>query len=189
MSSVNSKYRLDLPVAPGAQKDASLFNELLAMYSGLRIIHGTLAGLFDVSARTQEEHAAAEAEDKYLINGITKVIVQAGEAILAGRFLELYYSGGWKIKHTNITGSYLYAGVLGLSLENRAAGEYAEVITSPAILSGFSGLVPGQQYYAYTNGQFVDVPGVPRPGGSGNVDLIPCGVAVSPTKLRLISIF
>lgn len=189
MSALNSKYRLDLPVAPVAQKDPSLFNELLALYSGLRIIHGTLAGLFDVSVRTQEEHAAADAEDKYLINGITKLILPVGENILAGRFLELYYSGGWKVKHTNITGSYLYAGVLGLSLEDRLVGEYAEVITSPAILSGFSGLAPGQTYYAYTNGQFIDEPFALRPGVYANVDLIPCGIAISPTKMRLISVF
>lgn len=189
MSQVNSKYRLDIAVAPGNQQNPLLFNELLNTYSSLRILHSALSGFFDNSVRSQADHASAEAEARFLMNGISKVVVLAGEAILAGRFLELYYDTAWKVKHTNITASYLYAGVLGISLENLSAGEYAEVITGPAIVSGFSGLTPGAPYYAYTAGQFVDVAGLSRPGGSGNVDLIPCGRALSSTKMQLITTF
>lgn len=189
MSQVNSKYRLDIAVAPGDQQNPALFNELLSAYSGLRVLHSALSGFFDNSVRSQADHAAAEAEARFLMNGISKVVVLAGEAIVAGRFLELYYDTVWKVKHTNITASYLYAGVLGISLESLSAGEFAEVITGPAIISGFSGLTPGAPYFAYTSGQFIDIAGVPRPGGSGNIDLIQCGRALSATKMQLITTF
>lgn len=188
MESINSSIRVDLPVSPNASTPA-LFNELLVTYSGIRALHSAAENFFPDTDAVPEEYDVEQAIGLYTVGAKAKVLLPAGEAITAGRFLETYMlSGRLSVRHTRCSAS---RGVswhsLGLCLENVAAGQLAQVYITPAIIPGFVNLVPGKSYFYYDNGQFTDYP-LPYPvGGASTVSVTSCGVAITANHMQLRS--
>lgn len=189
MEKLNSAVRIDLPVSPKIE-DTALFNELLAAYSGVRALHAASSNFFPDSDTVPEVFDPEQTIGQYTIGARAKVLLPAGENITAGRFLETYMvSGVLSVRHTRCSVS---RGVswhsLGISLENVAAGQIAQVYIFPAMIPGFSSLTPGNPYYFYDDGQFVNSTIVYPVGGSTTTVVRSCGRAITD-KIMLINSF
>lgn len=188
MESINSPIKLDLPVSPNVATP-ELFNELLIAYSGIRALHAATANFFQDSDAAPEEFDAEQAIGLYTIGPKAKLLLPAGEAITAGRFLETYMlSGKLSVRHTRCSAA---RGVswhsIGLSLDDVPAGELAQVYITPAIIPGFADLIPGRPYYYYDNGQFTTSSIVVPVGGASYTEVTSCGVAITANHLQLRS--
>lgn len=189
MEKLNSSTRIDLPVSPRIE-DASLFNELLAAYSGVRALHSATSNFFPDTDSAPETFDPEQTIGLYTIGARAKVLLPAGENILAGRFLETYLlSGVLSVRHTRCS---VARGVswhsIGISLENVSAGQKAQVYIFPAMIPGFSSLTPGNPYFFYDDGQFVDSTIVYPVGGASTTIVRSCGRAITD-KIMLINSF
>lgn len=177
MLAINSKIKLDLAAAPQA-KTAGLFNECLVAYSAVRSVQVAASSAFGFDETAPESATIDDLIALYAINNNAKVVMRAFSAIIAGRFLECFKSDGqYYVRHTRNNGSNVSLGSLGVSLENKAAGEYVEVYISPSIIPGFTGLVPGKPYRFFDDGQFTDTA----------LNVRTCGVAITDRHMRIIS--
>ena len=175
---INSAIKLDLPIAPRAQT-AGLFNESLVAYGAIRAIHSATSSAFGQDVVSGESPDVDGAVSLYAINNLAKIVMRAFSDIQAGKFLECFKSGGtYYVRHTRyVSGSDMSLGSIGLSLEDRSAGEYVEVYVSPSIIPGFSGLTVGRAYRFFEDGQFTDA----------FVGSRTCGVALSDRHMRIVS--
>ena len=177
-TAINSSIKLDLPASPFA-KSQSIFNESLVAYSALRSLLSAASTAFGQDILVGEAPDVSELLMPYGVNNLAKVTLKVGADILAGRFLECYKSGGeYLVRHTRVISySDMSRGSIGLSSENRNAGEYVVVYIAPSIIPGFSGLTVGRSYRYYDDGQFTDTA----------LSIRYCGVAVSDRHMRIIS--
>lgn len=188
MESINSPIRIDLPVSPNASTPA-LFNELLVTYSGIRALHSAAANFFPDADTIPEEYDSEQTIGLYTVGAKAKVLLPAGEAITAGRFLETYMlAGKLSVRHTRCSAA---RGVswhsIGLCLEDVPVGKMAQVYITPAIIPGFVDLIPGRPYYYYDAGQFTNSSIVVPVGGASYTEVTSCGVAITANHLQLRS--
>jgi len=190
METLNSPLRLELAVAPSINNPIQ-FNELLSTYAGIRTIHSALSQLLvEQNEFPPDEYDPEGIIGLYLNSARSKLLIKAGADIQAGKFLETYVDAGvLKVRHTrcktNQVGTSWHC--LGLSLQDVKAGQVATVYVEPAIIVGFSGLTPGQKYFAYDEGQFTAGNTVTPVGGGATVLVKPCGVAITENSMRLAS--
>jgi len=164
--------------------DKPYFNELLTLYSAIHALHSALGQITDVE--TDPTLGSGDLLQDFTAFNLAKLTAKAASDITAGRFLELFVSGGvFYVRHVVVTASSQSYGVCGISLEDVPAGGIVTILTEPTIVPGFSGLTPGYIYYAYDGGTFTTQS---YADFSGVIKHLPeCGVAVSPTHLRLKS--
>lgn len=190
METINSAIKLALPVSPSTQQP-NKFNELLATYSSIRAVHSALTQiLVEDNTAALPPMSDISITDLFVTSSRSKVLVLAGDDIQAGKFLELYVSGGEaRVRHTRCLTDQNGTSwnVLGISLKDAAAGEITTVYVEPAIIQGFTGLIPGTRYYAYDAGQFV-VNSLVYPATGGPLVLVKtCCVALTDKAVRLAS--
>lgn len=178
--SVNVK--LPLGLAPSVDSEGPYFNELLTLYSAVHALHAALGQY--TNGGDDPNSGSGDLLQGYTATSLSRLTAEAASNITAGKFLELFVSGGkLKVRHTvQIVGDQSY-GCCGISTVDVAAGGMVTVFTEPTVVSGFSGLAPGTLYYAYDDGAFTT-----QPNATIGVVLhyFPeCGVAISTTHMRL----
>lgn len=186
---INSPIRLDLPTAPSLDKD-DLFNELLITYNSIRALHLAATEAFGIVDITQETLENATLTSFYGANRLSRLVIKAGAPILAGRFLEVYESGGeLKCRHTRCaSASSVSLHSIGVSLADVAINEFAVVQTMPSIIPGYSGLIPGTPYFFYNDGTFTTDPTPITADGLSVVRTRQVGFAVSSSDMLILSL-
>lgn len=183
---INSPIRLELPSAPGI-KSPSMFNELLTVYDATRKLQEALTVYLPSDAPSAISFEVPDNSAYYAVNKGARLIFKAGATILAGRFLEPYVSGSEiLVRHTRHRTGAISPYSLGLSLEDKSAGEFVTIHTYPSIIGGFSGL-QAVLYYLYDDGQFSEwqnSPYVDNPADSANSQF--CAFGVSPSQLLIL---
>lgn len=157
MTAINSKIRMDLPSAPSTNNPEA-FNELLIVYNALRVLHAQTSRLLGQESLTSDELQSLDGlQEFYTIGNFSRLPVRAASAITAGRFVETTGKTGeiFNVRHVSSFTSHPAYGFcyLGLVLEDLAVGKVGFCYTAPSIISGFSGLTPGQLYVTNTSGQ------------------------------------
>lgn len=187
--SINSPIRLDLPTAPSLEK-SDLFNELLVTYNSIRALHLAATEAFGLIDITQEALENATLTSFYGANRLSRLIVKAGAAIIAGRFLEVYEVGGeLKCRHTRCaSASAVSLHSIGVSLSDVAVNDFAVVQTMPSIIPGYSGLIPGTPYFFYDDGTFTTDPSPVTADGLSVVRVRQVGFAVSSSEMLILSL-
>lgn len=177
VSAVNSSIKLDLPAAPGA-KTPQLFNELLGIYSALR----TIQQAADAYLRGDSLSIGADAEEQfseYTYNSGARLVLRAGQDVIAGRFLVPYLDAGeCKVRHGQPSDYFTSIGAVGAAATDATAGDKLVVYVAPAIIIGYTGLTPGRRYAFTTDGRII-LAATSDPGV--------CAVAITQEVLRVVS--
>lgn len=113
--------------------------------------------------------------------GSDTAVIPASEALAAGALVNVWTNSG-AVAARNADNSTPTKAAMGYVLSAVASGAQATVYFS-GVISGLSGLTPGQQYYLGSVGGLIPVTALPTTAGTLTQAV---GVAVSATQLQLI---
>lgn len=177
---LNSPIRVDLGSMP-ATEDQETFDELLILYRSIRQLHATISEQVAVAPTSVEQVADAALLSYYTVNNKSRLLAIAEVDVFAmqpvvGRMV----SGQFKVR--TVTSSTVDPFV-GIVVRDAKAGEPVLVYTEPSVVSGFSGLTPGNRCF------MTAAKTVTTTFASAFLNSYVIGVALSASDIRLKSYY
>lgn len=177
---LNSPIRIDLGVMP-ASEDQETFDELLILYRAIRQLHAVVSEEIPTIPTNPAQAAGAELLKYYTINNKARLIAIAEVDVFAmqpvvGRMV----SDVFKVR--TIT-SHSVDPFVGIVAKDALAGEPVIVYTEPSVVSGFSGLTPGNRCFMTASKT------VTTTFASAFLNSYVIGVALSDSDIRLKSYY
>lgn len=143
---------LGLPSFPET-RDPAIFQELSRVYSALNTLAFAVEAYTGVADVPKEEWSTTGPASTILLQNMSKIYVQAGEAIAAGLMVSMFVDTDtkWKARIARAESAQKYRAIGFVSSASVAIGEFCEV-TLMGLSPFYTGLLPNRIYYLGSNG-------------------------------------